>query len=82
MELIVGFFDAERRSPDRWSSIEFNEQAKTFVSGSRYSGTIEVPVLHDDDIARVRTVRDELLRRWSSLAPGEAMEWQFERHPR
>jgi hypothetical protein len=40
---------------------------------------MKVPVLHDDDIARVRAARDALLGRWFALAPGDAMELEFRR---
>jgi hypothetical protein len=74
VELIVGFFDSERRSSDRWTAADFNEHAEKYVGASKYAGTIVPPVLRDEDIARVRAVRDDLLARWSALAPGDAME--------
>ena len=60
VELIVGFFDSERRSMDRWSAADFNEHALKFVAAGKYAGKITPPALRDDDIARVRAVRDEL----------------------
>jgi hypothetical protein len=79
VELIVGFFDSERRSMDRWSADAFNEHAEKFVGASRSAGKMKVPVLHDDDIARVRATRDALLARWFALAPGDAIELEFRR---
>ena len=79
VELIVGFFDAERRSMDRWSAEAFNEHAVTYVAAGKYAGKIEPPVLTDADIARVREVRQELFDRWFALTPGDAMELEFTR---
>lgn len=77
VELIVGFFDAERRSGERWTAEEFNAHAEKFVAGSRSSGKVPAPVLSDDDIARVRATRDALLARWFALQPGESLELVF-----
>jgi hypothetical protein len=79
VELIVGFFDAERRSMDRWSAEAFNEHAEKFVGASRSAGKMKVPVLRDDDIARIRATRDALLARWFALAAGDSMELEFRR---
>ncbi len=79
VELIVGFFDSERRSMDRWSAEAFNEHAEKFVGASRSAGKMKVPVLHDDDITRVRTTRDALLGRWFALPAGGSMELDFRR---
>ena len=79
VELIVGFFDSERRSAQRWTSKEFNEHAVTFVSAGKYADTMAPPALTDDDIARVRARRDEILARWFSTTAGSAIELVFER---
>jgi hypothetical protein len=79
VELIVGFFDSERRSMDRWDAAAFNEHAEKFVAAGKYAGKIKVPVLRDEDIARVRAVRDHLLQRWHALPPGDSMELEFRR---
>jgi len=81
VELIVGFFDSERRSMDRWSADAFNEHAEKFVGASRSAGSMKVPVLKDDDIARVRATRDALLERWFALPAGDSMELEFKRSP-
>ncbi|MEO8335369.1 MAG: hypothetical protein ABI664_10370 [bacterium] len=79
VELIVGFFDAERRSMDRWSAESFNEHAERYVAGSKAAARIDAPVLSDHDIDRVRTARDALLARWFALTPGGSMELDFQR---
>jgi hypothetical protein len=80
VELIVGFFDSERRSKDRWNATAFNEHAEKFVAAGKYAGKIKTLVLRDEDIARIRAVRDDLLQRWFALKPGDAMELTFLRH--
>ena len=80
VELIVGFFDAERRSMDRWSAEAFNEHAVMYVAASKAAGKITAPALSDEQIAQVRAVRDALLERWFALAPGEAIELEFDTH--
>ena len=79
VELIVGFFDSERRSHDRWTADQFNEHAVRFVEASKYAGQIVPPVLIDDDIARVRVMRDEMLRRWYAVDAGSSLELTFVR---
>jgi hypothetical protein len=79
VELIVGFFDSERRSADRWTADAFNEHAEKFVGASRSAATMKVPQLKDAEITQVRTTRDSLLERWYALPPGESMELEFSR---
>lgn len=78
VELIVGFFDSERRSGARWTASDFNEHAEKYVAGRRHADSVTPPVLRDEDIARVRAMRDDLLARWSALAPGDALELELE----
>jgi hypothetical protein len=79
VELIVGFFDSERRSPDRWTAAEFNAHAETFVLAGKHAGKIVPPVLADADIVRVRSARDEIVARWEALGPGETLTLEFDR---
>ena len=80
VELIVGFFDAERRNPTRWSADEFNEHARMFVAASKHAGKLATPQLTEAQVDRVRGVRDALLARWHALSPGEAMDLRFLPH--
>lgn len=77
VELIVGFFDAERRSMDQWSADAFNEHAVKYVAAGKYAGKITPPILTEQQISRVRAVREALLERWFATAPGEAIELEF-----
>ena len=79
VELIVGLFDAEQRSGERWGARQFNEHAATFVAASKVASTLVPPVLTDDVIARVREVRDDALARWYATTAGAALELVFER---
>ncbi len=84
VELIVGLFDAERRSGERWSAEQFSEHAATYVAASKVASALAPPVFTDDQIARVRAVRDDALARWYATTAGGALELRFERtttHP-
>jgi hypothetical protein len=80
VELIVGFFDAERRQQVRWTAHEFREHAATYVA-SRAAMTHEVMpsprVLTEDELERVRARRDALLAQWHALGAGEEMVLVF-----
>ena len=67
-EMIVGLFFAERAGGVIWTVDEFNEFAA--MRGAR--------LLTADEIARVKKKRSELFQQWSAVAPGAAIELQFE----
>lgn len=80
VELIVGFFDTERRSVTQMSETEFNDHAKRYVAARKSlkpASLGSAPRLSTEQIDAVRSVRSELLTRWSSLGRGEAMELLF-----
>lgn len=81
VELLVGFFDTERRSMDQWTSTQFNEHAVRYVSAGKHAGVITPPTLTDEQISRVRQARDALLSRWFEVIPGGALEIEFSRRP-
>jgi hypothetical protein len=64
VERIVGMFDTERGSGVLLT-------AEDFGSGA-------MRPLTDEEIARVRTCRGELLSRWFAVQPGGTMELRFE----
>lgn len=78
-ELIVGCFDAERRSGARWAAADFNAHAVTFIAASRTPHSFRVPDFTDDMIARVRAARDALFARWWALGPGGDLVIEFNR---
>jgi hypothetical protein len=67
-EVIVGLFFAERASGVIWTVDEFNE----------FAAMREARLLTADEIARVKKKRSELFQQWSAVAPGAAIELQFE----
>jgi hypothetical protein len=80
VELIVGFFDTERRSIAQMTEAEFNDHAARYQAArqSKRPRLLGVaPRLSAEQIDAVRERRSELLRRWFQLAPGEAMELPF-----
>lgn len=79
VELLVGFFDTERRSMDQWTSAQFNDHAVRYVSAGKHARVITPPTLTDEQISRVRQARDALLARWFEVIPGEALDLEFTR---
>jgi len=83
VELIVGFFDAERINMAQWSEEEFNAHATQFVAARRIARPgaerITPRALTATELADVRDRRAELLARWAALQPGETLELPFER---
>lgn len=86
VELIVGFFDTERRSITLMSEAEFNEHAERFVAAQRArkgasSLGIAPPRLTIAQIEAVRQCRADVLGRWGRLSAGETLELPFVRSP-
>lgn len=83
VELIVGFFDTERRSLSRMTEAEFNEHAERFVAASqaRKPGSLGTTPrrLTAAELDAVRDCRADLLRRWAELGAGETLEVSFPR---
>ncbi|MEO6871979.1 MAG: hypothetical protein ABI233_07140 [Chthoniobacterales bacterium] len=78
VELLVGLFDSERRIGDYLTAQEFCERGETYVAARRSAGkAAEGPALSEEDLARVRSLRDELLARWATTRPGETLELTF-----
>lgn len=85
VELIVGFFDSERREGVSWTATEFAEHAALFVGAAEARGKAVPPrtrVLSDADIAAVRIVRDALLAQWYATPPGAELQLEFSRGQR
>lgn len=80
VELIVGFFDTERRSLTQMTEAEFNDHGERYLAArksTKRSSLGVAPRLSEAQINAVRECRLELLRQWSRLGPGEAMELPF-----
>ena len=74
-EWLVGQFDAERASSERWTAADFME------NGQRYFANAGMPMpraLTDDELWRIRKRRSELFTQWHELAPGATLQLSFE----
>ncbi len=74
-EIIVGFFDVERRSGELGVAAELNRRLAELYADSGLPAHREFT---EDDLARVREKRAELFGRWDSIEPGKALELSFE----
>jgi len=82
VELIVGFFDSERRQGEQWTAAEFASHAELFVGAAQARGKAVPPrtrTLTDADIAAVRECRADLLARWSATPVDGTLELTFPR---
>lgn len=81
VELIVGFFDAERREGVTWNEAEFAVQAALFVEAAKARGKHAQAVVRlpsAAELAHVRAVRDALLQRWTDVGVGDDLVLEFE----
>lgn len=63
VEWIVGALDSERRVGVQWTLDEFREYSQTMVS--------------QEQIDRLRALREELFIKWRAVAPGDKLELTF-----
>jgi hypothetical protein len=75
-ERIVGFFDAERATPERWTAADINEELSLHA---RQSDREPRPPLSDEELNAVRARRAELFALWRAVLPGETLELPFDR---
>ncbi|HEY4216498.1 MAG TPA: hypothetical protein VGM67_05140 [Gemmatimonadaceae bacterium] len=76
-ELIVGYFDLERRVGEHFPVAEFNDKARAYFADH---GAPEPPFeLTQAQIDAVRARRATYFAQWSALAPGDALELSFDR---
>ncbi len=80
VELIVGFLDVERRQGEAMTPDAFQTQAEQYVA-SRMAVGKTMPnglrPLTDDELARVRARRDDLLARWADVPVGGDLALDF-----
>jgi hypothetical protein len=82
VELIVGFFDAERRQGEAMTAEAFQAQAEQYVASRRAVGkTVPQGVrpLDESELERVRSRRAELLAQWAAVPAGGALDLEFVR---
>jgi hypothetical protein len=78
VEVFVGVLDLERSLLQRFSTAEFNDQAR-FAADWQGSKGFVPRELTDDELSRVRAARAEVFARWAAVEPGSALELPFER---
>jgi hypothetical protein len=81
-ELIVGFFDVERRHGAPLTVEAFHAQAAQHIASRRAVGKktpTHLPALTDDELDRVRACRAELLAQWTAVPAGGALDLRFVR---
>ena len=80
VELIVGFLDSERRQGEAMTAEAFAVQAAQYVASREAVGK-SIPAgrwqLSDDELERVRSLRDELLARWADVPVGGDLDLDF-----
>ncbi len=73
-ENAVGLFDLERTQGRPFDAAAFNE---ALASSLQVQNVAPCRPVTDDELMRVRALRDELVGRWWALAPGETLEVPF-----
>jgi len=74
-EMIVGFFDLERRIAERVAADDLNQKLAEYCAENRLPPERQ---LSEDDLARVRAKRAELFAKWDAVEPGNALEVVFD----
>jgi hypothetical protein len=74
-EMIVGFFDLERRTGERGSAEDLNQQLAEYCAER---GLPPARQFTDEDLAAVRAMRAELFARWAAVERGNALEVVFD----
>jgi hypothetical protein len=79
VELLVGLFDSERRMGERWTAQEFCDRGQAYAAARRSmrKAAEAMPMLSEENLDKVRSLRDELLARWAATRPGENLELTF-----
>jgi hypothetical protein len=74
-EVIVGFFDLERRGGERGTAVELNQRVSEYCAEN---GLPPQRQFTEDDLDRVRAKRAELFAQWDAVQPGNALEVVFD----
>lgn len=70
-EMIVGFFDLERRIGERATADELNQNLAEYCAEN---GLPPPRQLTENDLTRVRERREEMFAKWDAVRPGDALE--------
>ena len=74
-EMIVGFFDLERRIGDRGDAADLSQKLAEYCAENGLPAQYQFT---EDDLARVRAKRAELFAQWDAVLPGNALEVVFD----
>ena len=74
-EMIVGMLDMERRTGERASPEELNQNVAEYAIENSLP---QQRAITEEDLARVRANRAEMFAKWDAVRPGEALEIPFE----
>jgi hypothetical protein len=74
-EMIVGFFDLERRTGERGTISDLNRMLAEYCTENGLRAQFQFT---EDDFARVRAKRAELFAQWDAVLPGNALQVVFE----
>jgi hypothetical protein len=74
-EMIVGFFDLERRSGEQGSAQDLNQQLAGYCTEKELPPERQFT---EEDLAAVRAMRAELFARWAAVERGNALEVVFD----
>jgi hypothetical protein len=76
-ELLVGLMQMEQRHGRDWTAADIRAEAVKYAAGQKTNGKVELPEFTEEHLARIRAMRADVLRMWSSVPPGEALELDF-----
>ncbi len=74
-EMIVGFFDLERRIGEHGIAAELNQELADYCAENGLHAQFQFT---EDDLARVRAKRAELFAQWDAVLPGDSLEVVFD----
>ncbi len=74
-EMIVGFFDLERRIGERGLATELNQELAEYCAENDLQAQFQFT---EDDLARVRAKRAQLFAQWDAVLPGDSLEVVFD----
>ena len=77
VEALVGLFDGERGSGQRWTAVEFNDSLFSYLKNSGRDFTPRP--LTDSELDRVRVEQARLAALWRELPLGETLVLSFDR---
>jgi hypothetical protein len=80
VELLVGLLDSERRMGESGTAEEFFARGESYAAARRAGGKAlgSMRWIPEEDLTRVRSLRDDLLVQWAATRPGQTLELNFQ----